>query len=113
MLEDDETEELMEKFGISEEGRTILRKIRSNEPERRVASSRVAGNVSGTFPSRKMGRTIQFESHSVELRAILVKYEYDSDCLEYWDQPSRSGVWSTKASTERGSGPSTPPTFSS
>lgn len=87
MLKDAEIEELMKMIGFPEEGRTIIRKIRSGDPERRVASSRIAGNVSGTFPSRKMGRTIQFESHSVELRAILTKYEYDSDCLEYWDQP--------------------------
>ncbi len=87
MLQDDEIEELMNKSEIPEEGRIIIRRIRSGDPERRVASSRIAGNVSGAFPSRKMARTIQFESHSVELRAILVKYEYGSDCLEYWDQP--------------------------
>ena len=87
MLTDEEFEALANELGIPAEGREILSRIRSGDPERRVASSRIAGNVSGTFPSRKMGRTIQFESHLVERRAILVKYEYDSDCLEYWDQP--------------------------
>ena len=91
MLTEEEFESLVDMLGIPTEGRVILSSIRAGDPERRVASSRVAGNVSGTFPSRKMGRTIQFESHSVELRAILVKYEYDSDCLEYWDQPFTIG----------------------
>ncbi|QMS92341.1 DDE-type integrase/transposase/recombinase [Nostoc edaphicum CCNP1411] len=31
-------------------------------------------------------RTIQFESHTVELRAIELFYEYDDDVIEYWDQ---------------------------
>ena len=43
--------------------------IRGRLPVRRVNSR--AGNVSGTYPSRKMGVTIQFESHKVELWAIL------------------------------------------
>lgn len=87
MLTDEEVEALMETVGVPSEGREIIRKTRSGEPERRVASSRIAGNVSGTYPSRKMGRTIQFESHSVERHAIIAKYENDLDCQEYWDQP--------------------------
>lgn len=87
MLTDEQIEALMDAAGIPNEGREIIRKSRSSEPDRRVASSRIAGNVSGTFPSRKMGRTIQFESHSIERHAIVAKYENDPDCLEYWDQP--------------------------
>ncbi len=34
-----------------------------------------------------MGRTIQFESHTLELPALTSFYEYDDDVLEYWDQP--------------------------
>jgi transposase InsO family protein len=44
-------------------------------------------NVSGFHSSQKMGRTIQFESHTVELPALISFYEYDNDVLEYWDQP--------------------------
>src|SRR5439155_9447949 len=51
---------------------------------RRVRSGRC--NVSGRYPSRKMGATIQFESHRVELAAIY-EMEYDAAVLEYWDQP--------------------------
>jgi putative transposase len=38
------------------------------------------------LPCRKMGRTIQFESHRNELAAIL-EYEHSKAVLEFWDQP--------------------------
>jgi transposase InsO family protein len=44
------------------------------------------GNVSGRYPSKKMGVTIQFESHRVELAAIY-EMEHDPEVLEYYDQP--------------------------
>jgi transposase InsO family protein len=87
MLENGEIEALLNKLDIPEEGGRIIREIRASGPTRSVASSRIAGNVSGAFPSKKMGWSIQFESHSVEYRGILAEYEYGPDCLEYWDQP--------------------------
>lgn len=39
----------------------------------------------GTYPSRKMGVTIQFESHTVELGAIYLM-EHDEVVLEFYDQ---------------------------
>ena len=42
--------------------------------------------MSGRYPSKKMGVTIQFESHRVEL-ARIYELEHDSGVLEYWDQP--------------------------
>ena len=41
--------------------------------------------MSGRYPSRKMGVTIQFESHRVEL-AFIYEMEHDPDVLEYYDQ---------------------------
>ncbi len=61
-----------------------LATIRGRLPVRRVTSR--AGNVSGTYPSRKMGVTIQFESHKVELWAILIM-DHDPEVLEFFDQP--------------------------
>jgi putative transposase len=61
-----------------------LATIRGRLPVRRVTSR--AGNVSGMYPSRKMGVTIQFESHKVELWAILVM-DHDPEVLEFFDQP--------------------------
>jgi transposase InsO family protein/transposase len=62
----------------------VIADIRAAPPTRRVRSR--SGNVSGRYPSGKMGLTIQFESHTVELAGIY-QMEYDSEVLEYYDQP--------------------------
>ncbi|QCT47305.1 hypothetical protein FORC086_25960 [Bacillus cereus] len=62
----------------------LINDIRTSPPNRKVQSGR--GNVSGFYPSRKMGVTIQFESHKVELPAIY-EMEYNLSTLEYYDQP--------------------------
>lgn len=62
----------------------LISAIRSAPPSRRVQGR--ASNVSGTYPSRKMGCTIQFESHTVELWAIY-QMEHDPEILEFYDQP--------------------------
>ncbi|MEH2174199.1 TnsA endonuclease N-terminal domain-containing protein [Nostoc sp.] len=69
---------------ISEAGQKIIEKVRSSEPSRRVGGG--SKNVSGRYPSRKMGVTIQFESHRVEL-PIIYQLEHDEDVLEFYDQP--------------------------
>jgi hypothetical protein len=66
------------------EGRSVIHQIRSSDPARRVGGGH--RNVSGRYPSKKMGVTIQFESHRVEL-ARIYELEHDPDVLEYWDQP--------------------------
>jgi putative transposase len=70
--------------GLSDPARAVIDQVRASGPARRVRSR--AGNVSGRYPSRKMGATIQFESHTVELPAIHLM-EHDPDVLEYFDQP--------------------------
>ncbi len=62
----------------------FLASIRASPPVRRVNSR--ATNVSGAYPSSKMNVTIQFESHQVELWAILVM-DHDPEVLEFFDQP--------------------------
>jgi putative transposase len=62
----------------------LIARIRFSPPARRVKGR--AGNVCGTYPSRKMGVTIQFESHTVELGAIYLM-EHDEEVLEFYDQP--------------------------
>jgi putative transposase len=62
----------------------VITAIRAAPPARRVTSR--VHNVSGAYPSRKMGVTIQFESHTVELWAIYLM-EHDPDVLEFYDQP--------------------------
>ncbi|HLZ29584.1 MAG TPA: integrase [Chloroflexota bacterium] len=70
---------------LTEIGVRIVEAIRTGEPMRRVRTT--AKNVSGRYPSRKMQRTIQFESHTVELPGIY-EMEHAADVAEYYDQPS-------------------------
>lgn len=71
-------------LGLDQTTRSVIERVRSSPPSRRVQSGR--GNVSGNYPSRKMGVTIQFESHRNEL-ARIYELEHDPDVLEYYDQP--------------------------
>ncbi len=73
-----------QRLGISARTQALIDHIRSSHPARRVGGGRA--NVSGRYPSRKMGVTIQFESHRVELAAIY-EMEHSPDVLEYYDQP--------------------------
>jgi putative transposase len=72
------------RLDISEPARSLINDIRSSGPSRRVGGGH--SNVSGRYPSRKMGVTIQFESHRVELAGIH-EMEHDATVLEYFDQP--------------------------
>lgn len=83
-MTDVEFDQWFRRFNLSEKARKEIQHIRSSEPSRRVGGGKK--NVSGRYPSRKMGRTIQFESHRNEL-AHIYKLEHDLDVLEYYDQP--------------------------
>ena len=69
---------------LTAQTKDLIATIRSAPPSRRVQGR--AKNVSGVYPSRKMGQTIQFESHTVELWAIY-QMEHDPEILEFYDQP--------------------------
>jgi len=83
MLSDEEFLQWCRRLSLSREAQAAIATIRSAGPARRVGGGRQ--NVSGRYPSRKMGVTIQFESHRVEL-AFVYEMEHDSDVLEYYDQ---------------------------
>ncbi|MDA2530480.1 TnsA endonuclease N-terminal domain-containing protein [Bacillus cereus] len=76
--------ELYDNLNIKENTIKKIESIRNSQPSRKVKSS--GKNVSGIYPSRKMGVTIQFESRTLELAAIYEK-EFNSMVLEYYDQP--------------------------
>lgn len=84
MLSDQEFDDWCRCFNLPQAARKVIEQIRSTEPIRRVKSSGI--NVRGDYASRKMGKTIQFESHKVELPGV-EEYEEDPDVLEYYDQP--------------------------
>ena len=52
-------------LGLSHETEALIASIRSSRPVRRVSGR--AGNITGRYPSPKMGVSIQFESERVEL----------------------------------------------
>lgn len=69
---------------VKASARQEIERIRNTLPSRSVGSR--CKNVSGRYPSRKMGTTIQFESHKVEL-PFIYQLEHSEDVLEYYDQP--------------------------
>jgi putative transposase len=75
---------MYERLNFSEKTQLLVEGIRSSGPSRAVGSGK--SNVRGRYPSRKMGVTIQFESHRNELPAIF-ELEHDLDVIEYYDQP--------------------------
>ncbi len=79
----------------------LITRLRTAPPARHVQSR--AHNVSGRYPSRKMGATIQFESHTVELWAIYTM-EHDPQVLEYLDQPGRRLVLPARGGVCRAAG---------
>jgi putative transposase len=72
------------RVALTEKARATVAEVRSRNPTRCVGGGR--HNVSGRYPSRKMGLTIQFESHRVEL-PFVYDMEHDPGVLEYYDQP--------------------------
>ncbi len=73
------------KLKLGESARALITRIRTSPPSRRVQSR--TGNVCVRYPSKKMGVTIQAESHRNEL-PLIVEMEHDPAVLEYYDQPS-------------------------
>src|SRR5205085_591976 len=85
MLNKIEIEQWYSRLSLSDEARAVIHQIRTSQPVRSVQSFN--GNVTGRYPSRKMGVVIQFENHKNEL-AFIYEYEHDNDVLEYFDQSS-------------------------
>jgi putative transposase len=73
-----------QKVALPAHAAVVIDHIRHSDPARRVGGG--CRNVSGRYPSKKMGVTIQFESHRVELAAVY-ELEHDAEVLEYFDQP--------------------------
>jgi putative transposase len=71
---------------LSAETEALIATIRASPPVRRPSGR--AGNITGHYPSPKMGVSIQFESDRVEFWAIF-GMERDADVLEFYDQSSR------------------------
>lgn len=84
MFTEAEFDQWAERVGLPDRGQALVREIRNGDPARRPHSG--PRHVAGRYPSRKMNRTVAYESRTVELRAIHL-YEHDTTAQEYWDQP--------------------------
>jgi putative transposase len=86
-LTDEEFRAWCQRNKVEPETAAYLQRIRTaTKPERKVRGGK--SNVSGRYPSQKMGFSIQFESQHVELWGCHTM-ERDQDVLEYYDQPTR------------------------
>jgi putative transposase len=72
--------------GLTEMAKQTISNIRTAPPSRLVGTTRRQSNVSGTFPSRKMGLKLQFESRTIEW-PFLYLADNDPSVLEIYDQP--------------------------
>ena len=83
MLSDQAFEQWCLRLGLSEQAKAVITQIRTSPPARHVQSA--AGNVSGTYPSVKMGCAIQFESHRDELPFVYL-IDHDLQVVEFYDR---------------------------
>lgn len=86
MMDSMEFEKWANEINLTKEAIKEIQRVRQSPPARRVGGGKQ--NVSGRYSSRKMGVTIQFESHKVEL-PIIYMLEYNDEVIEYYDQPTK------------------------
>jgi putative transposase len=86
MLSEKECSLWYRQVGFSDLACELINEIRSSDPARLVHGGGLS--VVGLYPSRKMGRTLQFDSHRCEL-AFIQSTERDNNVLEIWDQPKK------------------------
>ncbi|WP_419393427.1 DDE-type integrase/transposase/recombinase [Cytobacillus praedii] len=109
MLSELEFESWCERNDISRETREYINKnIRFAQPARSVGGW--GENLTGKYPSRKMGVTIQWESGKVEGPAVLM-LENDDEVLEYYDQPNKINLSFISNSGKKGGTLYTPDFF--
>ncbi len=84
MLSKEAFEQWCLRLGLKDPAIGVITQIRTSPPARHVQSG--ASNVSGTYPSIKMGCSIQFESHRDELPFVYLM-DHDPQVLEFYDQP--------------------------
>jgi putative transposase len=84
MLEPNALKEYLERLNIPVEGQRAVLGIREAPPSRLTESTTVS--ASSRYPSKKMRVTLQAESRTVELMALMY-WDHDEKTLEIYDQP--------------------------
>ncbi len=80
---------IFDRLGTPAPGRTLIENARLNVPVRKVRSN--STNVITRFMSKKMERSVDTESRTVEFPAVIM-YEHDDKVLEYYAQPVKLDV---------------------
>jgi hypothetical protein len=107
MLNDTELREYCLRLNLTAAAVQYLQRVRSSGPSRKVRCG--PNNVTAQFPSRKMGRMVPAESHTVEL-AFIQQLEHDDSVIEFHAQPlpiklsyaAASGRGVGRATSQRG-----------
>lgn len=105
MLNDEELEAYFSQHKLSEPSREYIRLARAAPS--RLVGTQAHTNVVTWFVSAKTGLTIQAESRTGEY-AMALELEYDSDVIEFWDQPEPVSVVRTLSSGKPHPGSYTP-----
>lgn len=88
------------RFPFTPAGLAYLSNVRFSGPSRRVRGG--GGNVTVRFPSKKMDRVVECESHRVEL-SFVYSLERDPAVLEYYPQPPPITLrWTASTGRETG-----------
>lgn len=85
---------LYESLGLSPEGVAIVEAIRDGNPVRRQATGQQSS--AGGFSSSKTGLVIGVESRTLEMAYVRTQ-EASSDVLEFYDQPYKLRLRTTRA----------------
>ena len=104
-LSDADLAELLDRHCVNERGRALVRTIRTTPPATRPTGR--FGNVTGRYPSAKMGFAIGYDSRTAEL-VFVVLCETGPDVLEYYDHPTALTLDYPVASGRRCVHPHTP-----
>jgi len=86
MLNDQELEYYFTKHQVTQAAQEYIEMVRNSAPSRLVGRN-ARNNVCTNFCSKKMGMTIQTESHTAEF-LFAIEWEYDDSIIEFWDQPA-------------------------
>ncbi|WP_233886391.1 transposase family protein [Paraburkholderia flagellata] len=93
-LSDQRLSEVLEHARVTSLGQALVRQIRLGQPDSTPRGDREVGNVTGRYPSTKMGRVMTFGSVSLELTALLYADNHlcSPDVLEFWNRVRLRGI---------------------
>lgn len=107
MSVEDSILKVLDKLSLPAKGMEYVKRVMASPPSRAVQSN--GHNVCVKYPSRKMGVTIQAESHTCEL-ALINCLEHNPDVVAFFEQPEPVKI-SYLTANGRATSPTTTPDF--